>query len=63
MQYKLDKTDVLVAITRFLQVYSESEDQYIVAELQRSYDVLSKVNVQSVILDECEIECLAEFLN
>lgn len=63
MQFKYNPTDVQLAIERFMEVYGETEDSYIVAELQRSLDVLRKTTPQSVILDECEIECLAEFLN
>jgi len=62
MQFKYNGQDVIVAIQRFMEGYGETEEPYIVAELQRSLDVLRKTTPQSVLLDEVEIECLAEFL-
>jgi hypothetical protein len=62
MQFKYNPIDVQLAIERFMEVYGETEEPYIVSELQRSLDVLRKTMPQSVILDDVEIECLAEFL-
>jgi hypothetical protein len=63
MQFHLDKTVVLCAITRLLE--DETAEDFTITDFQRMYDVLtgSKAHlIQSVDLSEWDIEYLEKYL-
>jgi hypothetical protein len=63
MQFHLDKTVVLCAITRLLE--DNTVESFAIADFQRMYDVLtgSKAHlIQSVDLSEWDIEYLEKYL-
>ena len=63
MQFHLDKTVVLCAITRLLE--DETTEDFIITDFQRMYDVLtgSKAHlIQSVDLSDWDMEYLEKYL-